>query len=67
MGLSTAWHAKQFFSLANSRLAIAGAVAVVAVLLVTNPPGGQPDQVYEPAHVQDGKVVPGQYRQREGK
>jgi hypothetical protein len=47
-------------------LAVAGAAAVVAVLLVTAPPGADPGQVYEPAHIEDGKVVPGQYRQREG-
>lgn len=46
-------------------LAVAGVGAVVAVLLVTAPPGGEPNQVYEPAHVRDGKVVPGQYRPRE--
>jgi VanZ family protein len=48
-------------------LAIAGFGAVIAVLLATMPPGDSPDQVYEPAHVRDGKVIPGQYRPRDTK
>jgi hypothetical protein len=48
-------------------LAVAGVAAVVVVLLVTAPAGGDPNQVYEPARVEDGKVVPGQYRSPQAK
>ena len=63
-------------------LAVAGGLAVVAALLVTSPPDdlaggarkrglgpprGEPGQTYEPARLEDGKVVPGRYQPKEGK